>query len=429
MPLTRSFGLVFSGNILGAVFSALTILVISRKLSVSDFGLFTLCLTIIRSTPLLTSFGLDTSMMKFASSHIRDGQPDKAAEVVKTTLWLRLLAAVFLAVLIYVAAGPLSLMIFHSLKMAMLLRVTALGVLAASLFTNYKTVLWTYQLFKKFFFVQILTDSSRFVAVVLFAAAGLITPGVAVIAYCLSFFLGVSLTRREIWSKIIPAGKIRSEIIFKMLAYSKWIFLSDVCRMLTSAIGLFIVAHSLGSKAAGLYGLATTMTYLFPIIVTSLKAVLVPRVSRFSDRARFKRYIQRSLQMSSLAGIALLPLIFFSQDLIRFFFGIKYAAAAPIFNILLLASIFSTIHLAIYAALYALNRPFIIGIVDIIKLIAMTLGIYLYISPLGIMAPPIMLLIVNWAGLVFHIFYISRLLDAKDIVFDFDRQAAVESLP
>ncbi|MGB3863409.1 MAG: oligosaccharide flippase family protein, partial [Candidatus Aminicenantaceae bacterium] len=66
--------LMSTGNILCAGLAFLGILIISRALSVSDFGLFNISISVILMAQPLINFGMLGTMIKFVSAHLARGQ-------------------------------------------------------------------------------------------------------------------------------------------------------------------------------------------------------------------------------------------------------------------------------------------------------------------------------------------------------------------
>ena len=65
--LARHLTLVFTGNIFAAGLGFFAIVIVSRELTVSDFGLFNLARSTMLIAALIAGLGTDTSMIKFGS--------------------------------------------------------------------------------------------------------------------------------------------------------------------------------------------------------------------------------------------------------------------------------------------------------------------------------------------------------------------------
>ncbi|OGT29362.1 MAG: hypothetical protein A2W28_00635 [Gammaproteobacteria bacterium RBG_16_51_14] len=410
------FNFVFSSNLFAAGLGFLAVLLISHKLSVAQFGLFSIALSVPRALPSVITLGLDTSMTKLASSYLGRRDLHKAAEVVATTLRLRFFTATLAALLIFLTAQTVSIRIFHAPNLTPLLRIASLGVLFSSLLDYFKSVFWTYQWFKKSFFLQLAADSVKLCLILLFSVTGLLNTDVAVAAFSLAPAAGVLLGIRAIPKRPVLKTEPFRNLFLKLFSHSKWIFLAEACRNLSAVAGLFLVATFMTPKAAGIYGLASNLTYLFPILLASLKAVFLPHVARFNEKKQFEQFLKKSLNITLCAGLASIPLTFISGPVITFFFGARYNDAVPIFNALLLAYVVLTAHSSVQAALYSLNKLFLVAIVDVSRLILIAIGTYVLIPPLGLLAPPLVLLIVNLISFCFLFVYAFKVLQHKKTI-------------
>ncbi|MGB6339424.1 MAG: oligosaccharide flippase family protein, partial [Candidatus Aminicenantaceae bacterium] len=86
-----------TGNILCAGLAFLGILIISRALSVSDFGLFNISISVILMAQPLINFGMLGTMIKFVSAHLARGQEDEAIHVVKAVFYIKVTLSLILA--------------------------------------------------------------------------------------------------------------------------------------------------------------------------------------------------------------------------------------------------------------------------------------------------------------------------------------------
>ena len=239
----------------------------------------------------------------------------------------------------------------------------------------------------------------------------------AVATFAFAPLIGLLLGFGLLWQKFFAEGKPIQNLFSQLFSYGKWLFVSNVCGTILPYVGIFMLAKMLSSESAGIYGLALRLTYIFPIITSSLMSVLLPEVSRFREISQLDKYIRGSLKISLYIGIAILPFLFFSHKIILFFFGSRYLDSVPIFNWLMLGYIVLTIKSTIRVTLLSMNTPQVLAMVDLLKLIVMVIGCYLLIPLLGILAPAIMALVVNVSALSFFSIYVFKKIREKDISF------------
>ena len=415
--LARNLTLVFAGNFLAAGLGFLSVLIISRALSVSDFGLFNMAISVILIVPYLATLGMDTSMIKFASSYLSTGKITEATQVFRETLFVRVITSTIIAIVIYSTAPLLSKRIFHYPNLVPLIRLAAFGVLSVPLFNYVKSALYIYRLFKDCVMLQLLVDFAKLFTVGILIFSLKLNTFSAVAVFTFIPLLGVLFGFWQIRPKLFSKGKSPRSLFGQLLSYSKWVFVSNVCATLFLYIAIFMLAKMLGIKATGIYGLALNLTYIFPIIIISLKSVLLPEVSRFSEIAQFEKYIKGSLKISLFLTVLVIPFLFISEKIIPCFFGSRYLDSVAIFNWLLLSYIFRTISSPIRSALYSLNKPHIIAFVELFRVTAMILGCYLLIPSFGILVPAVLALIINVSVLGFLILYVFKYIHQEKVVF------------
>ena len=415
--LAKHLTLVFIGNILAAFLGFLTILIISRGLTVSDFGLFNMAISAMLITSSLSCLGMDTAMVRFASSYLVLQKTAEATQVLRATFLVMTIFSFILAVVIFNTAELLSTKVFYSSNLTSLFKLAAFGVLAISTLSYLKSALYTYQLFHMGVILQSLVDFGKLstVLVLIFCLKMNTFTAVAAFAFAplIGVLLGFGLLHRELFSR----GKPLQNLFSRLFSYSKWLFVSNVCGVILPYVGVFMLAKMLSSEAAGIYGLALNLTYIFPIIIYSLRSVLLPEVSRFREIAQFDKYIRGSLKISFYAGIMIVPFLIFSYKIIPFFFGLRYLDSVPIFNWLMLGYFILTINSTICVTIHAMNMPQVLAMVDLLKLIVMIIGCYLLIPFLGALAPAILALIMNVIVLSFLSLYVFKKIREGDISF------------
>lgn len=107
--------------------------------------------------------------------------------------------------------------------------------------------------------------------------------------------------------------------------------------------------------------------------------------------------------------------LLFSHKIILFFFGLRYEDSVPVFNWLLLGFIANTVSTSIRMVLYPMNKLQVLTMIDILKLIIMIPGCYILIPLLGVLAPAILVFIVNIIGSLFLFIYVSKLIKKGDV--------------
>jgi O-antigen/teichoic acid export membrane protein len=410
--------LMASGNILCAGLGFLSILIISRTVSVSDFGLFNIAISLILMVQPLINFGMLGTMIKFVSSHLSRGREAEATHVVKAVFVIKITLSLIMAVLVFLLAVPLSLHVFHQPLLSPLLRIAAWGIFFLSMFNYVKATLWAYKKFLAYVIIQFLTDATKVLTIGLLFLISALTVVSAVTVFSLLPLLGFGLGFIYFRSVFFSRGTHTNKLYSQLLSFGKWLFLSNLSRRFFLYIGVVLLARMLNSEAAGIYGLALNLTYIFPILVATLTSVLLPEVSRFRGKKQFTVYYWRSLKIFAGLGICLTPVLFFARDIILFFFGERYLASIPVFIWLTIGLLFFAVSHILRPILLSLDKPQIATYADLVSVIVMFIGCYVFIPSLGVLAPAITAFVINVCSMVFLVIYTFHLIHKSDIFIE-----------
>jgi lipopolysaccharide exporter len=417
--------LMSSGNILCAGLAFLAILIISRTVSVSDFGLFNISISVILMVQPLINFGMLGTMIKFVSSHISRKEEDEAAHVVKAVFVIKITLSLIMASSVFFMAGPLSRNVFHQPSLLPLLRMAAWGILFLSMFNYVKTTLWAYKRFLAYVIIQFLTDATKVLTIGVLFLGSALTVFSAVSVFSLLPLLGICFGFVYFRTVFFSKGVHTNRLYLKLFSFGKWLFLSNLGRRLFLYIGVVLLARMLNSEAAGIYGLALNLTYIFPILVATLTSVLLPEVSRFREKEQFLVYYWQSLKISAGFGVLLGPVLFFARDIILFFFGERYLESIPVFIWLALSFLFFAVSHILRPILLSLDKPHIVTYADLVSVLAMVIGCFAFIPSLGVLAPALTAFTVNLCSMVFLAFYTIHLIHKSDFFIDPKSDSAV----
>jgi lipopolysaccharide exporter len=408
------------GQILCAGLAFLSILIISRTISVSDFGLFNISISVILIVQPLINFGMLGTMIKFVSSHLSRGQEDEATHVVKAVFCIKITFSLIIAVVVFFAAEPLAQNVFRHPSLFPLLRMAAFGIFFLSTFNFVKTTLFAYKKFPAFVVIQFITDLVKVMTIGVLFLLSTLTVFSAVSVFSLLPALGFVLGFLYLRKVFLSRGFRTNKLYFKLFSFGKWLFLSNLSRRFFLYIGVILLARMLDSEAAGIYGLALNLTYVFPIFVSILTSVLLPEVSRFREKKQFLVYYWQSLKISAVFGVLLVPVLFFAKDIILFFFGERYLESIPVFIWLALSFLFFAISHILRPILLALDKPHILTYADFVSVLAMFVGCYTFIPYLGVIAPALTAFVVNVCVMIFLAIYAVRQIHKVDVFVESD---------
>jgi len=411
--ISGHLSLVVIGNAASSVIGALAVLIISRQLTVSDFGLFNTALYALLMISPLTDLGTSRSVVMFSSALLRDQKHEQATKLMNFAFLLRFLVSLVVGLMLFIGSPYLSTRIFDISGMDLLFKLVAVWIVIRSLFLFVRIVFQTYQEFNKSVVMQIIVDVSRLTFVVIAGIVTKLNSVIAILIFIAASLFGLIYGVLRINKESILRFKWPEINLSEVFSFSKWIFLNNIVVNVMSSIPIFIILELLGTFSAGIYGLAISINFVFPILIQSLGTVFLPEISRFREINQYKSLFKITVFVLILFLVLSIPVILASKSIIRILFGIRYIDAVPVFNLLLLGNVFRLGGSLIRISLLPLNKPHITAYINILSIIILVSGCFLLIPVIGVVAPAVIFLATNIVAFVFLLFYVYKIL-AKD---------------
>lgn len=157
-----------------------------------------------------------------------------------------------------------------------------------------------------------------------------------------------------------------------------------------------MLAFLAGSVATGYYSIASRLAFFIAVLVSSLSAVISPRLASFSDKEKERAYIMKSLVAVFIVSLGVVFWVIIAKPFVLLLFGNKYFESIKIFQALALSMIpFIFTAPSVSAIIYAMKKPKIIGIFSIFQTSAILILNYLLIPKFGAFGPTITLGVTN----------------------------------
>ncbi|MBF0555072.1 MAG: oligosaccharide flippase family protein [Nitrospirae bacterium] len=410
------------GDIFCSGLGFITTVIVSKELTVKEFGVVMLSLYIVQAAATAACFGLDRSAVRFISYFNSKDKNDEAFGVLKTVIYMMFVSSMFFAAIVYGGESIFGESGFSlRIKSPIPYKVLAISVFIAAIFSIVRPSLYGYKMFKASVLVQLLVDTTKLLSVSLLVILKKLNAASFFIAYAGSHLAGIimgslSLQRFLAQQKINPIH-LSAGRVMQLISYSKWIFIGRISDMLLSVTALSMLERLISAEASGIYGLALSLTYIFNILINSAISTYLPEVSEFNKTYQVKEFLKYSFRISIYCGLVFIPAAFLSKYAIIFIFGTSYAASTAIFNILLLSYIPASFKLAAWLCLQSINRPEISSIEKILSLLFMYVGCRYLIPTVGTIAPAYITLISTAGSVVFYSIYIPRQMSRGDSIF------------
>lgn len=332
-------------------------LIVARWLGPQDFGLFWLFVVTMIFGENLLGEGLNPSVVRYYASSTRDkNNPSLAYAVFSSAFALRLALGIPVTLLGWAGGDWIAQTFFHNELYALPLRFGLIGALGVALWNFNLAIFQAREDFGTYALMTPVVNLLRIITIPVLIGIGQLhlTPilGLHVAFFYLGTGVGFWLLRDH-----FSGFALKGSLIRDLLHFSKWTAAANLCFLLQSHLGVFVLSFFLGANVAGIYAAAASLLLVVEHLTVTLLTVQLPAVSKFTELVAYQRYVRHSVWLSTGVALALSPAIFLASPLILFLYGPAYDAAIPVFQILLLGLLGPLITHPLYLVFYAMDRP------------------------------------------------------------------------
>lgn len=403
--IAKDSAIVLAGNMLSAGLGFIATILITRTLDPAQFGLFSVALAVMGIASQFSDFGVSTGMVRFASLYLKNDN-QKANLIFKVSLKLKLIITTLVFLIGFFASESLAVNVFGNLQLIFLLKLAFIGAFGASLAAYIGATLQARQSFKKFTLINLIAPVGKialigllFLTYKLNLLSALTT---VIILPFIAFLIG---------SLIIPKDFLKvkgdeNEALHDLFHFSKWILVLIFCVMIFQRLDVLMLGYFKVAEEVGYYSAAFGLTSALTILTGSFTVVLLPEISKLTEKDEIKRYIRKVLKVTTILAMLLLPLIFIAKPFILTIYGVEYLGSVIIFKLLCLNTMFILIAHPITLVIYSINKPEISAYVSILQLLANFLGNFLLIPSYGAIGAAITTMITSVGGSFFIMPYI-----------------------
>lgn len=387
----RNTYLVFFGNGLSAFFAFVFTVTLFRQLSVSDFGYWSAILSFLLLVSDLSDIGIGSSLSAFLPPLEIDRE--RLLSFLKTAFYLQSLISILVTVILLMLTPFLSEAIFHGKKFQYLMVITDLGVFSAIIGNFFQYALSARQKFTQVSFLSAFGGLIRLVMLI-----GLI------------FISKVSLLNTvwlQIWTLIVTAlvAAVFLEFSFisrkripgdmkKLIKFTAFLGASRGLTAVASRLDVLMLISLTNSTEAGIYGTASRVISIYPLLSGSFSTVLAPRLSAIKSPGELKKFMYKvTLGTAGLIGSDIF-LILIAYPFMTVLFGMKAAPAVSVFQLLLFSMIFFIGSIPpVSLAIYYLRKPHILTVNSVLQLLIVIFGNLYFIPRYGRLGPAFSLIV------------------------------------
>ncbi len=395
-----------SGNIVGTIVSAIALILFSRYMGPTEFGLFSAAFAAMQITVRLSDLGTNMAVER-AVARVHDVKGDLADRLMRVAFWFKLVSFI-LAMIIAWSLAP---WISHTL-----LKIEDLGLIRLAFALSFGTVFFEYS-------TAVFQSTHRFAMVARITIAqalgkllfgliliwqGMLHATTAILIYGLLPGLGGLMGwSRHILSSLTLPKTWRNDLTL-ILKVAKWTSIAAIAATLADNIDTLIVQSFMSSYDTGIWSGAVRIATFASVIGWSIGSVLSVRVARYSDPKHLREYLSKAWKLSLLVLLVLLCAIPFATIAINLTIGPAYLTGTLPLQILLVATGISGATTPFVALFYLFDKPQYYAIAGVIQTVILVGGDLLFIPQYGLVGAAWVRVVVRLCVTIFTLVYVRR---------------------
>ncbi len=406
------------GQASSMVFHFVSIMILTRVIPRADFGIYALILVINNMFLILSSMGLDVTLVKFISS---DSEEDKGSVFIKILL-LKLLSLLFF-VTVFLIAGKFFLPLFDEKILEFLFFIPILFFLGSFRDLFFK-VLQGLSYFKKYALTQIVSAVSRLLLIIVFLTQEQLNLGNLIFLEIFTAGAVLIVLLFLVPFKLIVHREMNNVGFKTILNFSIPIYFNNMFSFLYGRVNLFIIGALMNPVSVAYYDVGAKFSEALKKMLNSFILVFFPNLSNLfskGDKASAAELINKSLNVISLLlATATLFSFLFRNEIMILLFSEKYAESSLVFSMLMLNLTFRSLANILGYSNLSAGHPKVPMKVNIVCSVVSLSGSFLMIPQFGYVGAAYSLIIMNALAQALYILYLNKI-ELKINIFSYTK--------
>ena len=318
-----SFFYSIFGFIISKVVQFIIKVIIARNLSVSNFGLLNLILSVFSTLMVLSTLGIPVGITRFISYYLAKNNINKINTIISSAFIIIFPISLLVSLGLYLNSELISVTLKEE-SLSIYLKYISLALPFAVFILSAKSIISSYLKVRYIFFLNSFEIISRLFFIFILILLGYGMSGV-IFGYSFSYFL-TFLFALFLLRKLISIKKIDLSFFRKLFNYSWPISLSDIITTFSKSTDIILISFFIGSYSIGTYSSSMAISSQLLLFPQLLLSFFFPIISHLYGSG--KNYLKAYRLISYWLFILLLPLLLFiffnGQDLIFLIFGKSY---------------------------------------------------------------------------------------------------------
>lgn len=371
------------GGVTAAIFSGVSLILFSRVLGPTEFGVFSsiyaLSLLVVR----LADAGLNTSMLKLVGN---ETELNSLSRFISSATLLRLFfGAVALGLLLITVPTLLPVFGLSNITSHFLL-LTVISSVCLILYEQVLVSLQALRLVAKATFVQVLQAVLKLLFAGMFVLMASQDGSIAFVGFAIT-----PLIPALGWRLLVPRYiKLQwyglEQERAQLLAIIRHSWLNSVSMAVNDNIGILLAYSFLNAYEAGVLGAVSKISLVVMVVANAISRVLYPRVSQYSTSVARVLYLWKASAFSTISLLSIMLFVPIAHLSIQFTIGAAYLSGLPVLLLMMLSSLVYLATIPFTALLYGARKNWYFFVVGSLQIGVVVFGNMLFVPKYGLVA-------------------------------------------
>jgi O-antigen/teichoic acid export membrane protein len=345
--VAKGTAISFIGTIIGLGLSFATTVVVVRHVTQSEYGIYSLAITVVGIVVMLSLLGLEGGVARYIGYFKGKDDVKRISAVGYSSIKFALIAAIPLSLILFFTSDLIAANIFHGSGLSLPLKILAIGLPFSVLITVFTSIFRGLEKVEVgVYFVNFLMPSIFLVlvlAVTLWWGFGFMAIIYAYLASILFTFIAISIYTRKRLPFPLMGRDRGSPVGRELLLFSLPLLATGSLGVIMSYTDTLMLGNMMTSGDVGLYNTAVPLAYLLILPNSALLIIYTPVISGLYARNLMneikRNYVIVTKWISSLVLPLFLVLFLFPETVLDLIYSSNYIPASIALRILALGQI------------------------------------------------------------------------------------------
>ncbi|MGZ3713469.1 MAG: oligosaccharide flippase family protein, partial [Bdellovibrionota bacterium] len=400
---------VFLGEIFNAAIGFLATVYVIRKLSIEDYGLFSL----FSSTMLMISgfghLGWLETFVRFGSRH----REEPIFSALLKFFFIRIMLCVLvIGGLVYLASGPITAHLYRRPDFAPYFHWAVIGAILLSTNGFFIALLRIRQNFSRYFCFQTAATALRFSGLLFLVFSHKLSLENIVYVYIVVPLFLALVHLIQFPKKPNEAGiqdKVPAEVLGEIQLYNRWFLLSIFTTTLIGNIdSQFLAFYFSDNRQMAYLGVASRMTLPLNFAISALATIILPKLSASRDSANVKIYFGKLKKFLFPVALIILAMAVAVVPILKALAGANYGEITTLLYLQIVSLFIVLLVNPVSVILFAWGKTKLLAIMNCLQLVLDIVLNILLIPSLGAAGATLSTIGVNLLGLVLVYYWVYK---------------------